>query len=77
MAESLRKLSRGPASYYQVQRNYTTSTAFMCSIGFVVGLGDRHTGNILIDQKTGEVMHVDFCLLFSSGETLTVPEVYK
>lgn len=29
-------------------------------VGFVVGLGDRHTQNILIDEKTAEVIHIDF-----------------
>lgn len=77
MAESLRKMSTGPASYYQIQRKYTISTAFMCSVGFIVGLGDRHIGNILVDQTTGEVMHVDFCLLFNAGERLNIPEVCK
>lgn len=77
MAEFLRKISTGPASYYQIQRKYTVSTAFMCSVGFVVGLGDRHVGNILIDQSTGEIMHVDFCLLFNAGERLNVPEVTR
>jgi phosphatidylinositol kinase/protein kinase (PI-3 family) len=75
MAESLRKLSTGPASYYQIQRRYTSSIAFMSSVGFIVGLGDRHIGNILIDQGTGEAMHVDFALLFNTGEKLNVPEV--
>jgi phosphatidylinositol kinase/protein kinase (PI-3 family) len=75
MAAFLQSKSTGPASYYQIQRNYTVSTAFMSSVGFVVGLGDRHTGNILIEQSTGEIMHVDFALLFCSGESLTVPEV--
>ena len=75
MANFLRGLSTGPASYYQIQRKYTISTAFMGAIGFVVGLGDRHVGNILIDQTTGELMHVDFALLFNSGEKLNIPEV--
>ncbi|KAI6184566.1 Non-specific serine/threonine protein kinase [Aphelenchoides bicaudatus] len=74
LSQYLRNMSNDPASYYQIQRNYTISTAFMCSVGFIVGLGDRHTGNILVNQITGEVMHVDFCLLFNSGENLSVPE---
>jgi phosphatidylinositol kinase/protein kinase (PI-3 family) len=77
MGEFLRSKSTGPASFYQIQRNYTVSTAFISSVGFIVGLGDRHTGNILIDQTSGEVMHVDFALLFNSGERLTVPEVCR
>lgn len=33
----------------------TTSIA-----GYILGLGDRHLNNILIDQTTAEVIHIDF-----------------
>lgn len=36
------------------------SLAVNSMVGFVVGLGDRHTQNILIDEKTAEVIHIDF-----------------
>ena len=29
-------------------------------MGYVLGLGDRHPSNIMIDRKTGCIMHVDF-----------------
>ena len=29
-------------------------------VGYVLGLGDRHPSNLMIDRKTGGVMHVDF-----------------
>ncbi|KAI6225379.1 Non-specific serine/threonine protein kinase [Aphelenchoides fujianensis] len=74
MSKYLRSRSSDPAAYYRLQRRFTTSTALMCAVGFVVGLGDRHTGNILLDVKTGEVMHVDFALLFNAGERLSIPE---
>lgn len=28
--------------------------------GYILGLGDRHLNNILIDQATAEVIHIDF-----------------
>ncbi|KAI6234934.1 hypothetical protein M3Y99_00744900 [Aphelenchoides fujianensis] len=74
MSTYLRSRASDPAAYYHLQRRFTTSTALMCAVGFVVGLGDRHTGNILLDVKTGEVMHVDFALLFNAGELLSIPE---
>jgi serine/threonine-protein kinase ATR len=33
-------------------------------VGHVVGLGDRHGENILIDASSGDVVHVDFSCLF-------------
>ncbi|KIH68308.1 FATC domain protein [Ancylostoma duodenale] len=47
----------------------------MSMIGFVLGLGDRHGENILIDVTEGCVVHVDFNLIFHKGEYLPVREV--
>lgn len=32
-------------------------------IGYILGLGDRHVQNILIDTSTAEVIHIDFGML--------------
>lgn len=29
-------------------------------IGYILGIGDRHLSNILFDEKTAEVVHIDF-----------------
>ena len=38
------------------------------------GLGDRHAENIMFDQMTGEIVHVDFDCLFEKGESFEWPE---
>ncbi len=40
-----------------------------------MGIGDRHTSNILVHTKTGEVVHIDFGFVFEQGKTLTIPEL--
>ncbi|KAF7136371.1 hypothetical protein RHSIM_Rhsim08G0157900 [Rhododendron simsii] len=40
------------------------STAFSVMVGYIVGLGDRHSMNILIDQATAEVVHIDLGVPF-------------
>jgi len=35
---------------------------------------DRHGENLLIDEKNGECVHVDFDCLFDKGKTLETPE---
>lgn len=47
----------------------------MSMVGFVLGLGDRHAENILIDTTNGDIVHVDFNVLFDRGEFLRIPEV--
>lgn len=44
-------------------------------MGFIVGLGDRHTENILVDVTSGECIHVDFDCLFDKGLGLKRPEI--
>ena len=34
-------------------------------VGYILGLGDRHGENILIDSKCGDSVHVDFNCLFN------------
>lgn len=42
---------------------------------YVVGLGDRHLNNILIDKATGELVHIDLGMIFEySKRALTIPE---
>jgi len=43
-------------------------------VGYIIGLGDRHTENIMFHAKTGEVVHVDFNCLFFGGMKLPQPE---
>ncbi len=46
----------------------------MSMVGYVLGLGDRHTENILFDSTTGGLVHVDFSCVFNIGLTLPWPE---
>ena len=54
---------------------FTMSVSAWSAIGHIIGLGDRHAENILIDTKCGEVIHVDFDCLFDKGLNLSRPEV--
>uniref|UniRef100_A0AAY4APV8 Serine/threonine-protein kinase ATR n=1 Tax=Denticeps clupeoides TaxID=299321 RepID=A0AAY4APV8_9TELE len=64
-----------PTSWYNSRSAFSRSTAVMSMVGYVLGLGDRHGENILVDSLTGECVHVDFNCLFNKGETFDVPEV--
>ena len=40
--------------------SYTRSLAVMSMVGYVLGLGDRHPSNLMLDRTTGHVVHIDF-----------------
>ena len=39
---------------------YSRSLAVMSIVGYILGLGDRHPSNIMIDRISGKVLHIDF-----------------
>ena len=61
--------------WFYKRLNYSRSTAAISILGHVLGLGDRHGHNILLDKNTGEVVHIDLGVAFEAGRILPVPEV--
>lgn len=88
--------------WYTAKMKYTRSVAVSSIVGHILGIGDRHTNNILVSQITGmvfimmsfrchfgrilivllllfvfpgEVVHIDFGIVFEQGKLLAVPEV--
>lgn len=51
---------QSPGEWFERRLAYTKSVATTSMIGYVLGIGDRHLSNILIDEKTAELIHIDF-----------------
>jgi len=66
--------SGGLCEYWGRQGTFTQSMAAASMLGWVLGLGDRHPDNILVDLATGEVVHIDYNVIFDAGLWLEVPE---
>eukprot|EP01016_Furgasonia_blochmanni_P050795 TRINITY_DN7905_c0_g4_i2.p2 TRINITY_DN7905_c0_g4~~TRINITY_DN7905_c0_g4_i2.p2 ORF type:complete len:326 (-),score=90.83 TRINITY_DN7905_c0_g4_i2:337-1314(-) len=53
---------KSPNSETWVERrtNYTRSLATMSMVGYILGLGDRHPSNLMLQRFTGKIVHIDF-----------------
>eukprot|EP00731_Ephydatia_muelleri_P029201 Em0020g845a len=74
LANELWCASTCASEWWAVVQNYSRSTAVMCMIGYIIGLGDRHLDNLLVEFGTGQVVHVDYNVCFEKGRSLRVPE---
>lgn len=63
-----------PIDWWERRGRFVASCAATSMLGHVVGLGDRHCQNILLDKKTGELIQIDLNMIFELGKTLRVPE---
>ena len=53
-----------PAAWFNARLAFTRTAAVWSMVGHVLGLGDRHGENIMVDLVTGDCIHIDFACLF-------------
>ncbi len=56
-----------PATWHAARLAFARTAAVWSMVGHVVGLGDRHGENILLDAAAGDCVHVDFSVLFDKA----------
>ncbi|KAL3350657.1 hypothetical protein AABB24_023203 [Solanum stoloniferum] len=67
--------SEGFKAFSSKLKRYSGSVAAMSIIGHVLGLGDRHLDNILMDFCSGDIVHIDYNVCFDKGQRLKIPEI--
>lgn len=67
--------SNNAHSYWMKTRTFIDSCATMSIVGYIIGLGDRHLENMLLDCNSGEIIHIDYNICFELGKTLSIPEM--
>ena len=64
IGEDLQKVlwlkSANSETWLERRTNYTRSLAVMSMVGYILGLGDRHPSNIMLDRFSGKIVHIDF-----------------
>jgi len=52
--------SQNSEVWLERRTNYTRSLAVMSMVGYILGLGDRHPSNIMLERHSGKIVHIDF-----------------
>ncbi|KAL7059465.1 hypothetical protein AAHC03_013418 [Spirometra sp. Aus1] len=63
------------SSWWNVSSTFAQSLGSTSAFGYLLGLGDRHLDNLLVDLTTGRLVHIDFNICFDEGRNLRVPEL--
>jgi len=64
----LERFGYSTEAWHAAKMRYTRSVAVNSIVGHVLGIGDRHVSNILVHKVTGEVVHIDFGIVFEQGK---------
>jgi len=67
-----RGLSTSSEAYYRLRREFAVSHAQLCVSHYILGIGDRHLSNFMIDLHTGAVVGIDFGHAFGSATQVTL-----
>ena len=52
--------SKNSENWLDRRSNYTRSLATMSMVGYILGLGDRHPSNLMLNRFSGKIVHIDF-----------------
>ncbi|KAG7834365.1 hypothetical protein KL943_002749 [Ogataea angusta] len=64
-----------PDGWFEARLVYSRGLATTSIVGHVLGLGDRHCNNILVDKVSAEPIHIDLGVAFDQGRAFPVPEI--
>jgi FKBP12-rapamycin complex-associated protein len=64
LKKSLWMKSQNAEVWLERRTNYVRSLATMSIVGYILGLGDRHLSNIMMQRSSGKIVHIDFGDLF-------------
>ncbi|KAK4516378.1 uncharacterized protein ATC70_011349 [Mucor velutinosus] len=70
------KLASSPEAFLFSRKEFAYSLACISIFGYIMGIGDRHMDNFLVDLKSGRLIPIDFGYAFGvASELLPIPEI--
>eukprot|EP00455_Lapot_gusevi_P005433 TRINITY_DN12319_c0_g1_i7.p1 TRINITY_DN12319_c0_g1~~TRINITY_DN12319_c0_g1_i7.p1 ORF type:complete len:437 (+),score=120.35 TRINITY_DN12319_c0_g1_i7:208-1518(+) len=75
LLRNLLSLCASHEAFLTVRSTFASTFAVISMCCYVLGLGDRHLENFLLDKTSGSVVSIDFGAAFGVGLSLAVPEL--
>uniref|UniRef100_A0A3Q1J9C8 DNA-dependent protein kinase catalytic subunit n=1 Tax=Anabas testudineus TaxID=64144 RepID=A0A3Q1J9C8_ANATE len=70
------KMCNNPVAFLSLRSHFICSHALLCVSHWILGIGDRHLSNFMINMETGGMIGIDFGHAFGSAtQFLPVPEL--
>nr|XP_054607336.1 DNA-dependent protein kinase catalytic subunit isoform X2 [Nothobranchius furzeri] len=70
------KMCNSPEAFLSLRSHFISSHALLCVSHWILGIGDRHLSNFMINMETGGMIGIDFGHAFGSAtQFLVVPEL--
>ncbi|XP_019943216.2 DNA-dependent protein kinase catalytic subunit isoform X1 [Paralichthys olivaceus] len=70
------KMCNSPEAFLSLRSHFISSHALLCVSHWILGIGDRHLSNYMINMETGGMIGIDFGHAFGSAtQFLPVPEL--
>ena len=66
------QLSSSPEAFLVLRSHFTKTYATLCVCQYILGIGDRHLSNFMIDLSTGGVVGIDFGHAFGTATQVSV-----
>jgi DNA-dependent protein kinase catalytic subunit len=73
--KAIAKLCSTPESFLVFRSTFARSYSTLSMCAYILGIGDRHLENFLVDKTNSEIVGIDFGAAFGQGILLSVPEL--
>lgn len=60
LARVIEQQSKNKQEWLDRRHCFTQSLAVMSIVGYLLGLGDRHPSNLMMQRESGKIVHIDF-----------------
>lgn len=61
------RMSTTPEAFLALRSHFSSSHAVLCISHWILGIGDRHLSNFMINTETGGMIGIDFGHAFGSA----------